>query len=263
MPVDVTTQARFRSTIFMTRYFPDFDSFQRLAADSDLIPVYRQLTSDTLTPVTAYCRIQHGTSAFLFDATGSKGATTLAFWSYNGLDPNEKAGNVVDQRWIEASADGFATVPVAVQLDTKDGLGAWTLTTVDLTPLAGTKFQLRFRLNTVDGAFNNGAGWFIDDVNVYGAGIWAPTVQAPVLATIDAATAGSIINPTDISVPSATKPATTHNTTNPMNTICHGPPRPPDAAKNPGSRLSRISGRQIAASTGRQIVAAPAIANSA
>ena len=45
----------------MSRYFPDFESFQSLAGKSDLVPVYRQLVSDTLTPVSRpYCRIQEG-----------------------------------------------------------------------------------------------------------------------------------------------------------------------------------------------------------
>jgi hypothetical protein len=33
-------------------------TFQHLAGQADLVPVYHQLVSDTLTPVSAYCRIQ-------------------------------------------------------------------------------------------------------------------------------------------------------------------------------------------------------------
>ena len=32
-------------------HFPDFEAFCRLALEGDLVPVYRRLVSDTLTPV--------------------------------------------------------------------------------------------------------------------------------------------------------------------------------------------------------------------
>ena len=38
-------------------HFPDFAAFETLAAGVDLVPVYRRLVSDTLTPVSAYCQI--------------------------------------------------------------------------------------------------------------------------------------------------------------------------------------------------------------
>ena len=34
----------------MTYHYPDLDTFARLARDVELVPVYRRLTSDTLTP---------------------------------------------------------------------------------------------------------------------------------------------------------------------------------------------------------------------
>src|SRR5260370_39752746 len=69
----------------MSRYFPDFESFQSLAGQSDLVPVYRQLVSDTLTPVSAYCRIQEGECAFLFESVigGERGGR----YSFLGADP--------------------------------------------------------------------------------------------------------------------------------------------------------------------------------
>ncbi len=69
----------------MSRYFPDFDSFQSLAGRSDLVPVYRQLVSDTLTPVSAYCRIQEGECAFLFESV--IGGERVGRYSFLGADP--------------------------------------------------------------------------------------------------------------------------------------------------------------------------------
>ncbi|MDB5297364.1 MAG: hypothetical protein JWO31_3347, partial [Phycisphaerales bacterium] len=38
----------------MRRYFPDPDAFRAAAADADVIPVFRQLLADRLTPVSAF-----------------------------------------------------------------------------------------------------------------------------------------------------------------------------------------------------------------
>ncbi len=47
---------------------PDFQTFCRLASDYRLVPVYRRLLSDSLTPVTAFHKIDRGDSACLFES---------------------------------------------------------------------------------------------------------------------------------------------------------------------------------------------------
>lgn len=69
----------------MTNYSPDFETFRKLAADADLVPVYRQLVSDTLTPVSAYARIQQGECAFLFESV--VGGERIGRFSFLGADP--------------------------------------------------------------------------------------------------------------------------------------------------------------------------------
>src|SRR5207248_10923501 len=49
-------------------HFPPFDRFAELARSHTVVPVYRQLTGDTLTPVSAFCKIQEGDWAFLFES---------------------------------------------------------------------------------------------------------------------------------------------------------------------------------------------------
>ncbi|NLX55835.1 MAG: anthranilate synthase component I [Planctomycetaceae bacterium] len=51
----------------MTHY-PDLPTFTALSERFDLIPVYRRLYSDTLTPVTAFHRLDDGASACLFES---------------------------------------------------------------------------------------------------------------------------------------------------------------------------------------------------
>src|SRR5215217_1834687 len=47
---------------------PTFDEFAALAARHSVVPVYRRLIGDTLTPVSAFCKIQEGDWAFLFES---------------------------------------------------------------------------------------------------------------------------------------------------------------------------------------------------
>ncbi len=67
------------------RYFPDFETFSQLAQQGGLVPVYRQLLSDTLTPVTAYCRIASGSCSFLFESV--IGGEKVGRYSFLGADP--------------------------------------------------------------------------------------------------------------------------------------------------------------------------------
>lgn len=66
-------------------YFPDFETFSQLAQQGNLVPVYRQLLSDTLTPVTAYCQIQRGSCSFLFESV--IGGERIGRYSFLGADP--------------------------------------------------------------------------------------------------------------------------------------------------------------------------------
>lgn len=69
----------------MNQYRPDFETFRQLAGRADLVPIYRQLVSDTLTPVSAFCRIQWGPCAFLFESV--VGGERIGRYSFLGSDP--------------------------------------------------------------------------------------------------------------------------------------------------------------------------------
>jgi anthranilate synthase component 1 len=67
------------------KHRPDFEEFCRLAQEADLVPVYRQLMSDTLTPLTAYCKVQWGPCSFLFESV--IGGEKIGRYSFLGSDP--------------------------------------------------------------------------------------------------------------------------------------------------------------------------------
>jgi anthranilate synthase component 1 len=47
---------------------PDFESFEKLAPGAHLVPVYRRLIGDSLTPVSAFHQLDSGSSACLFES---------------------------------------------------------------------------------------------------------------------------------------------------------------------------------------------------
>ncbi len=67
------------------RYRPTLEEFRDLARDYSVVPVYRQLIGDTLTPVSAFCKILEGDWAFLFESV--VGGERLGRYSFLGAGP--------------------------------------------------------------------------------------------------------------------------------------------------------------------------------
>src|SRR5262245_9478491 len=67
------------------RYRPTLEEFVELARDASLVPVYRQLTGDTLTPVSAFCKVQEGDWSFLFESV--VGGERVGRYSFVGSRP--------------------------------------------------------------------------------------------------------------------------------------------------------------------------------
>lgn len=64
---------------------PSAEEFAGYAREARFVPVYRQLTSDTLTPVTAYQKISGGEWAFLFESV--VGGERIGRYSFVGCQP--------------------------------------------------------------------------------------------------------------------------------------------------------------------------------
>lgn len=85
---------------------PTFDEFAALARDYTVVPVYRRLTADTLTPVSAFCKLQEGDWSFLFESV--VGGERVGRYSFLGAGPF---------RTFEARGN---------RVRTRDGRGKWT-----------------------------------------------------------------------------------------------------------------------------------------
>ncbi|XZE45407.1 anthranilate synthase component I [Pirellulaceae bacterium SH467] len=86
--------------------FPSFDEFQSLAPQFDLIPVWKRLLSDHLTPVTAFRQLDDGmSSACLFESV--VGGEKIGRYSFIAIGPRTRMVATRDQ--VEWHEDGKVT----------------------------------------------------------------------------------------------------------------------------------------------------------
>ena len=64
---------------------PNIESFLEHAKNNSMVPVFRQLTGDTLTPVSAYCKLSQDKWSFLFESV--VGGEKVGRYSFLGTDP--------------------------------------------------------------------------------------------------------------------------------------------------------------------------------
>ncbi len=78
-------------------YYPDFATFEDLAARGNLIPVYREIMADMDTPVSAFKKIDDGRYAFLLESI--EGGEKWARYTFLGASPSvviRSRGNAVE-----------------------------------------------------------------------------------------------------------------------------------------------------------------------
>ena len=102
------------------RYYPSFDEFAELARDASLVPVYRQLTGDTLTPVSAFCKIQEGDWAFLFESV--VGGARVGRYSFLGAGPFLRFQAYEDRLQIQEVPHAGGRLPPPVEVTHADPL---------------------------------------------------------------------------------------------------------------------------------------------
>ncbi len=100
----------------------------------------------------------------VIDLTGLDAGTevSLVYRSWHQTEAN----NNYDKRYAEGSALTFQTDVQALQETNTGAMNGWKISSLNLTAFAGKKFRLRFRFDTIDGAYNNFKGWFVDNSSV-------------------------------------------------------------------------------------------------
>src|SRR3954462_10160338 len=74
-----------RNLILMSPHRPSFEDFSRWLGKAPCVPVYRQLTGDSLTPVSAFGRINRTAPSFLFESV--IGGEKVGRFSFLGTEP--------------------------------------------------------------------------------------------------------------------------------------------------------------------------------
>ena len=97
-------------------HFPPFETFAELARTHTVVPVYRRLTADALTPVSAFRKIDDGDRAFLFESV--VGGERVGRYSFLGAGPfvvfEASGAKTRTRNWDGAWADGEAADPLRV-----------------------------------------------------------------------------------------------------------------------------------------------------
>jgi anthranilate synthase component 1 len=68
-------------------YHPSLDEAKRLARRGNLVPVYREITADLETPVSAYLKVARGPYSFLLESV--EGGERVARYSFIGTEPRK------------------------------------------------------------------------------------------------------------------------------------------------------------------------------
>ena len=93
-------------------HYPDFATFSRLAAGADLVPVYRRLLSDALTPVSAFHKLDAGRCACLFESV--VGGEKVGRYSFLATEPffeiEAYGDRVTTNAYSSVSAGGTPTL---------------------------------------------------------------------------------------------------------------------------------------------------------
>ncbi|MBW7841064.1 MAG: anthranilate synthase component I, partial [Chitinophagaceae bacterium] len=69
----------------MNNYYPSLEEFKQLASANNIVPVYRQLFADALTPVSAFQKLSDSKHAFLLESAA--GGEKISRYSILGSDP--------------------------------------------------------------------------------------------------------------------------------------------------------------------------------
>ena len=70
-----------------TMYYPDINEVRRLSEKGNMVPIFREISADLLTPVSAYLKVARPPYSFLFESV--EGGEHMARYSFIGTEPEE------------------------------------------------------------------------------------------------------------------------------------------------------------------------------
>jgi len=77
-------------------YYPDINEVKRLSEKGNMVPIFREISADLLTPVSAYLKVARPPYSFLFESV--EGGEHMARYSFIGTEPEEVIKTGVGQK---------------------------------------------------------------------------------------------------------------------------------------------------------------------
>ena len=116
----------------MSEYFPSAKEFERLSRDASVVPVYRELIADRLTPVLAHATLGQDAGSYLLESV--TGGETWARYSFVGFAPTLIVRGVADK--FERVQDGEVQRELGVDpwQRLRETLAEWKPPEVDWLP---------------------------------------------------------------------------------------------------------------------------------
>ena len=116
----------------MSEYFPSAEEFKRLSRDATVVPVYREVIADRLTPVLAHATLGQKPGSYLLESV--TGGETWARYSFVGFAPDVIVRGVADK--FERVLDGDLQQELGVDpwQRLRETLAEWRPPEVDWLP---------------------------------------------------------------------------------------------------------------------------------
>ncbi|MGB5283763.1 MAG: anthranilate synthase component I [Polyangiales bacterium] len=116
----------------MSEYFPSAKEFERLSRDASVVPVYREVIADRLTPVLAHATLGQDAGSYLLESV--TGGETWARYSFVGFAPRLIVRGVADK--FERVQDGEVQQDLGVDpwQRLRETLAEWKPPEVDWLP---------------------------------------------------------------------------------------------------------------------------------
>ena len=93
----------------MTTYFPTLEQVRGMAGRGNIVPVYREVTADLETPVSAFLKVQTGRYSFLLESV--EGGERMARYSFIGTQPYRVLRTGPGEEW-----EGDPLVPLEQEI---------------------------------------------------------------------------------------------------------------------------------------------------
>ena len=92
----------------MNHFYPNSEEFKKLSKKYNLIPVYKEISADLETPVSAYLKTSDGSYSFLLESV--EGGENLGRWSIVATKPLWEAvcyGEEIVKTWNDGKTETF------------------------------------------------------------------------------------------------------------------------------------------------------------